>query len=259
VSACIERAAIARHFAGTLPPGEEHALREHLEGCAPCRLRYERHLLLSRVDPGALAAEERIARGLGLGVTKRPSVGRGVAAAVAVAAAAAAALLLVVRAPHDAGFTARGAKGRATRDAQHEAGPRLFLYDVRGAAPRPLRPGDDFPRTGELALAYQNGIAKTRLMVYAVDEHAHVYWFYPAWTSDADDPVAVPIATDEGRHELPDAVRHPFDGAKLEVHALFLDAPVSVRQVEALVSKQPAGPLSLPGAVETMTPLSISP
>jgi len=255
MSVCAERAAIDRHFAGTLSPGGERAVREHLKECPACRLRYERHMLLAHLDPEALAAEERIARGLGLRVTRRPWLRFG--APPLLAAAAAAVLLLAARAPQDDAFTARGA--RPTR--APPAGPRVFLYDLRGATPRPLRSGDDFPRGDELALAYENGIAKTRLMVFGLDEHRHVYWFYPAWTSDADDPVAVPIATDDARHELPDAVRHPFDGAKLEVHALFLDAPISVRQVEQLVAKEGPHPrpLAVPGAVDTLTPLSISP
>jgi MFS family permease len=60
------RELVERHFAGTILPVEERSLRPHLPGCDPCRDYYERHLVLARLDPEALSAQERLARGLGL-------------------------------------------------------------------------------------------------------------------------------------------------------------------------------------------------
>src|SRR4051812_758680 len=57
--------AIDAHFAGRLAPRAERAMRERLPVCVPCRTRYERHLRLAAIDPRALPAEERLARGLG--------------------------------------------------------------------------------------------------------------------------------------------------------------------------------------------------
>jgi hypothetical protein len=152
------------------------------------------------------------------------------------------------------GFAARG----GIHDPQQSpAQSRVFLYDVQ-PTPRPLRAGDVLSHGDEVALAYENGSSKSRLMVFGVDEHSHVYWFYPAWTQQTDDPVAVPIATDSERHELPDAIRHKFDGTSLEVHALFTDSPLTVREVEAAVAKS-SGPLSLPGTVETTTRIAVAP
>jgi Putative zinc-finger len=252
MSVCIERAFIGRHFAGTLSPSDERVMREHLPTCEPCRALYERHLLLARLDPEALPAQERIARGLGLSTARRrwPTL----AAATAIAATAAAAVvLLVARGARDDGFTSRG--GAPAPSAPES---RVFLYDVE-SRPRLLLAGDVVGRSDELALAYENRLAKKRLMVFGVDEHRHVYWFYPAWENEAEDPVAVPIAADTGRHELPEAVRHAFDGRTLEVHAVFVDSPFSVRQVEALVAARTPGPLPLPGSVESTTSLQIAP
>jgi hypothetical protein len=66
VSGLTRRRLVDRHFAGTISPEEERALRPHLPGCRDCRAYYQRYLVLARFDPAALAAEERIARGLGL-------------------------------------------------------------------------------------------------------------------------------------------------------------------------------------------------
>jgi hypothetical protein len=254
VTRCIERALVARHFAGTIAPPEERALRQHLPVCDACRGFYERHQLFSELDPQALSPEERIGRGLGLRAGGPGHPWKMVAtAAAALAAVAAVALLVLSRAPRDDGFAARGGPLAAM-----PAESRVFIYDVSGA-PRMLRAGDAFGKRDELALSYENDAGKARLMVFGVDEHRHVYWFYPAWTTGTDDPVAVAVAPDAQRHELPDAVRHAFDGSALEVHALFVDAPLSVKQVESLVAHQPAGPLVVAGATDTTTALTVSP
>jgi hypothetical protein len=252
MSVCIERAFIGRHFEGTLAPRDERAMREHLKTCGDCRRFYERHLLLARLDPEALSPEDRIGRGLGIRKARSRWV-TWAAASTTTVAAAAAALVFLAHGTRDAGFTARGA-GLSTTASESQ----VFVYDVRGR-PRALLSGDTIGRGDELALAYENGAGKKRLMVFAVDEHRHVYWFYPAWQSERDDPAAVTIASDATRHELPDAVRHTFDGGKVDLHALFLDTPTTVKQVEALVAQQADLPSSLPGTVECTTALAIAP
>jgi hypothetical protein len=247
---CTMRTHIDQHFAGRIAPDAERAMREHMPTCAACRDLYRRHLLLARLDPDALSSEERIARGLGLrtapGVVTRPL-------GLTLAAAAAAALVLLrVHAGATDGFSSRG---RVVAPARVS---RVIAYDVRrGFAPAPaaevLQNGD------ELAFAYENGAAKRRLAVFGVDEHGHVYWFHPAWTRETDDPVAIPIELDDTRHELPEAVLQHFDGRRLEIRSVFVDEPISVRQIEGLLRDNPYGPLPLPGAVETSLTLSVLP
>jgi len=250
MTVCNQRARVDRHFEGAISPKDERAMREHLPTCAACHAHYERWLLLSKLDPEALPAERRIARGLGL---DRRSVPRILpVGAVTLLAAAAALLFFWVRAGSETtGFTARGAMSAAPSS-------RVFVYDVRPGEPAALAIGSVGKRD-ELAFAYENGAAKNRLMILGVDEHRHVYWFYPAWTSEAEDPVAVPIESDGRRHELPEAVRHHFDGTQLEIRAIFLDAPLAVREAEALVREHPAGPLPIPGAVESSVSFTVSP
>jgi hypothetical protein len=256
VTACTLRAHIDRHFEGTLSPRDERAMREHLPTCDACRSYYERHLVLSQLDPTALSAEERIARGLGLGrrpwalrlTTLRHSPRRAVVTA-GIVAAAAAIMLFVHKSPPSYDFEARG-------NVVQPPLSRVFVYDVPPDVP-PSLAVDSVGARDELAFAYENGAGKSRLMVFGVDEHNHVYWFYPAYQRQNEDPVAIPIETDSRRHELPDAVRHQFDGNHLSIHALFLDAPVPVHQVEALLESHPTGPLPLQGVIESSTSLTI--
>jgi hypothetical protein len=240
---------VDRHFAGTIAPEDERAMREHMPACDACRDRYRRHLLLARLDPQALPAAERIARGLGLRTARRVTATR-----LGVVMAAAAAAMVVLRL-HPGGADRFEARGHLTAPAPVS---RVFAYDVRRGAP-PVPAGDVLQNGDELAFAYENGAAKRRLAVFGVDEHGHVYWFHPAWTRETDDPVAVPIEMDDQRHELPEAVLQRFDGAHLEIRGVFVDEPVSVRQIESLLRDHPHGPLPLPGAVETSLTMAVSP
>jgi hypothetical protein len=243
---------VNRHFAGSIAPAAERAMREHLPGCDACRALYHRHLVLAELDPDrALPADERIARGLGLRHARRSSTV--VAFAVATAAAAAIALISMRASPRADGFTARGHV-----DLSANMSSRVFVYDVRqGEAPGPA--GDSLKAGDELAFAYVNGAAKGWLAIFGVDESGRVYWFYPAWTDDSSNPVAVPIAKDSERHELPEAIRQRFSGTHVQIRSLFLDAPLSVREIEALVQTQRGGPLSIPGAVEDSRSLVTTP
>ena len=248
---CPQRPSIARHFEGTISPEGERALREHLPLCAACHAHYERWLLLSRLDPEALSAETRISRGLGLG--RRPSTFRrfGMPASATLVAAAAALLLWLRATSEPNGFTARGGGPPAKVS-------RVFVYDVKPGKPAE-RASDSIGRGDELAFAYENGAAKNRIMVFGVDEHRHVYWFYPAWVNPSENPVAVPIEHDDRRHELPDAVRQDFDGSRLEIRSVFLDAPLAVAELEAMLRDHPVGPLPIEGAVEAAVPFAVAP
>jgi hypothetical protein len=246
---CTMRAHVDWHFAGTILPRAERTMREHLSTCDSCRDLYRRHLLLARLDPRALPAEERIARGLGLRVRPRAVVMRlGV-----VAAAAAAAALLVMVHPRGDGFSARGNVG-----ALAEPTSRVFAYDVD--ADKPPSIARDTLRSGhELAFAYENRAAKRWLVIFGVDEHGHVYWFHPGWSREDEDPVAIAVEVDDQRHELPEAIRQRFDGTHLEIRSLFVDQPISVREVEALLRQHPRGPLPIRGAVESSLSLTVVP
>lgn len=252
---CALHSLVDRHFTGRIRPQDERVMREHLPGCATCRERYERQLLLSRLDPRALDARTRLARGLGLDA-REPLVpwswGRWLVP-VAVACLA----LFMVRVPWTSasdgtGFTARGGSGQASPE-------RLVVYAVEPQGPAaPL--GDTLRASQELAFAYRNPDAKRFLMVFARDAAGRVYWYYPSWTDAAQDPEAMPIsgreAGDDALHELPEAISHPLEPGPLTLHAVFLDAPLTVRQMEALLAGTAVLP---PDAVSTELPLQVVP
>jgi hypothetical protein len=249
MSTCRERALIDRHFAGTISSRDERSIRAHLLACDACRVYYGRSHLLSRLDPTAVRPEERIGRALGL--VSRPSIWPYVGPLLAAAACVALWASGAMRTPSATdGFASRGT-------ATAEAPSHVLVYRAteRGA---PTRAGTSIGAHDELAFAYENGAAKARLMIFGTDEHARVYWFYPAWTQPEENPVAVPIATDKARHELPDAIGHDFGGRQLVIHSLFVDSAPSVREVEALLRAHPSGALPIDGAMETTTSFIVS-
>jgi hypothetical protein len=230
------RRAINAHFAGAAAPGRERAMRAHLPACADCRAFYDEWLLVASLDPAAPSDQERLARGLGLPVRRAPAWGlRRLSSLGGLAAATAVAIALVLLRPAPKGngddgsgeFVARGGAAAAPASA-------LDVYRIAGGATESvagtLHAGD------EVAFAYRNPTGKHRLLVFAVDEHRHVFWYHPGWTEPAANSGAVPISTEPGRHELPAAIAQRYDGQRLMVHALFTDEELTVRQVEAALA-----------------------
>jgi hypothetical protein len=242
---CAELRRVDAYFDGTLALPEEQAMRAHLPGCAACTARYERHLLLEELDPVAPGAEARIARSLGIG---GPGAGGFRWQAPVAALAMAAALLLFASfrggRPLDAGFTARGG--------DDATGGSVIVYRSARLG-TPSRAGDTIGARDELAFAYENPSAKRYLMIFAIDEHRHVFWYHPGWSNPGEDPTSIAIETTPGVHRLHEAIAHDLDGDALEIHALFTDAPLSVKAVERVVATETPRVASTyaPGARET--------
>lgn len=235
--------AIAAHFAGRTSTATEADMRAHLSLCSSCRHRYERHLLLARLDPRALPAADRLARGLGLR-WRGSGGGRWHARLFAGLSVAAAAVTFLAIAPTgkprssvtsqgalaNAALVARGADGSVGRAAS------FWTYHV-GPEGLPRVADPSIARGDELAFAYSNPAAKPFLMIFGVDEHRHVYWFHPAWTAGQAAPTAVRAAPGPGPHELPDAIHQAFDGRRLAVYAAFSDHALDAGAVEAVVGR----------------------
>jgi hypothetical protein len=240
------------HFARRISPARERRMRLHLPHCASCRRYYEKHLVLASLDPRAPSAEQRLAAGLGLDTVE--SAPRSRAWALAAAMAAVAVVFLLGRASLHPGvlpgtFSPRGPVGPAL--------PQLFVYRLQPV--EQLAPGATVHRGEDLAFAYANPSAFGRLLVFGVDEHKHVYWYYPAWSNAADDPRAVAIASGApDLRELPEAIRHDLDGDRLVLYAEFSNDDIDVRAVEDRVAAAPPGAaLELPGAYEQRTSLTL--
>jgi len=234
--------AVDRHFTGSISPVQERALRAHLPDCARCTRRYQRQLLLAELDPRIPSAEDRLARGLGLVAPRRRRAPFVALSLLALGTTAVALALFVVTArtpPEGVAMRARGA-GPPT------APSLLWVYRLH-AGGIPELATDRIGRGDELAFAYANPAGHKYLCVFATDEHGHVYWYYPAWPSVAPPGTAIAARDGAGPHELPEAVRHRFDGRRLEVHALFSDEPIAVAAVErALASGAPRSDFTPP-------------
>ena len=106
-----------------------------------------------------------------------------------------------------------------------------------------LADGCVIDRQDELAFTYQShDETKTHLMIFGLDERGRVYWFHPEWTVETDNPKAIRIESDGRPHDLREAIRHRFEGVRLEIHGLFLDRPASVRDVEEVLSRMASIP-----------------
>jgi hypothetical protein len=260
------RALVDAHFRGRIAPDAERAMRAHVTDCAACRSYYERHMILAEIDPRAKreGAEARIARGLGL-LPSRSWLGGAPSRALRVAplawAACAAAIALFAIFPkrhHDANdFTARGvtSMGEEARVFVYRMQPLARLDEARPDGDRQIRKND------ALAFAYTNPRGYEHLLVFGVDEHRHVYWYYPAWTNAAEDPRAIAIDGGRDTRELPHAIRHDLDGQTLTIFAVFTHDEPSVRGVEAIVAAHdPAsGPLRSSDAFEQRVALTVIP
>ena len=234
IDSCRYHRAIDRHFAGTIAVRAERALREHLPDCGACDAYYRRHLVLEAMTPGALGAQRRIARSLGLAPRRRWAIHLAVATAFA-----AAVVLVALRPQDDVTMTARGA---------HPASE-LVAYQIHGHGHAELReamaPGD------ELSFAYRNLAGKPYLLVFAVDDTRRVYWYYPAWTDPARAPTALAISSSNELVELPEAIRHDIAGTSLAIYAAFVTRPWSTVEVEAR-----AAGVAFGGAIELEAPIA---
>jgi hypothetical protein len=232
--------AIDGHFTGRGPKAGLVRVAPHLESCTRCRGYFAQRELLARLDPQAVSARERIARGAGLSLpkaTRAPLFG-----ALATAGVLAAALFVVGDAGDDtSGFTARGS-GRPSDVAASDALVRIFRITGNESVPV----GDEIAVDDELAFAYRNPNGRSHLMIFAVDDRREIYWYHPAWTDPDADPSSVAVSSGEAFRELTEAVRHDLHASKnLRVYALFSDAPTTVRAVEREMQDSGALP---PGA-----------
>jgi hypothetical protein len=92
-------------------------------------------------------------------------------------------------------------------------------------------------------------------MIFAVDEHRHVYWYHPEWSNQADDPHAISIASGPEVREIPSAVSHTFDGSDLTLFAVFTNDDWSVRRIEQMIQRAKSVDEALPvknGVVKKM-------
>jgi hypothetical protein len=218
------RQLMREHFSLRISVERERSLRLHLQDCRACSARYDRHLLLAKLDPSAASAEQRLAAGLGFRARPEPRW-LWLQAGLGAALVAACALLLLARRP----AAELAGRGGAPLQAQ------VVVYRVAGQTATPV--GQTMRRGDELAFAYANPAGFKKLMIFGVDEHGHVFWYHPGWATAADNPRAVDIVAGPQLHELTEAVAHELDGKRLKIHALFTNADLSVRDLESMLQR----------------------
>jgi len=225
------RTLVDQHFMVGLPADREARLRAHLPTCPTCRAAYEAYQIAERLDPAALPARERLARSLGLGPDTRGRARLSTWTGTALAMVGAAALLFAWGRPFMAGRSDPVARGGRVEGA---AALEVAAFRIRGGDSTPI--AHSVSADDELAFAYRNEVAKAFLMIFAVDGDGRVLWYHPAWTNPADNPQAVPITTQVGFKELPEAIRQPLRGPRLVLYSLFMDRPLDVRTVEGRIA-----------------------
>jgi hypothetical protein len=243
VPPCAAQRQIDAHFEGRLAPERARDLRGHVASCTACHDYFARRQLLADLDPTALSERERIGFAIGLARRPRPTVAM-LAVAAVVAAAAAGLLLLPGRPSMDAEFAARGAPSPVTN---------LLVYRVEGE--RASVAEGTIGAHDELAFSYLNGAGKHWLLVFGVDEHKHVFWYYPSFDDPQANPTAISIEGGPGRHHLREAIGHELDGRELSIRAIFTDEPLSVVEVERRVALD----APFPDAVVTSANFTVTP
>lgn len=225
------RALVDEHFTVGLRADLEARLRAHLPTCPSCRTAYEAYQIAERLDPAAVPARERLARSLGFGADTRGRTRVSGWTGATLAMVGAAILLLLVGGP----FT--GAESNpVARGGRVDGAGALEVAAFRIHGGQSTRIEHTVSADDELAFAYRNEVPKAFLMIFAIDGDGRVLWYHPAWTNRTDNPKAVPITTQIGFKELPEAIRQPLRGPRLVLHSLFMDQPLDVRTVEARIA-----------------------
>jgi hypothetical protein len=145
-------------------------------------------------------------------------------------------LLMVRGAPtpeaKDGEFRARSAGGA---DPDRWVGIKAFYVDAGGESRRLA--GRLPPQNKGLLFAYSSTGPDPLpyLMVFAVDEDARVYWFYPAFERRGTDPTSLRLERSGADIELPFKIRHRFSGDRLAIFGLFTRQPLRVSRIERLI------------------------
>lgn len=106
-------------------------------------------------------------------------------------------------------------------------------FVVRGDEVTPL--GATMHVGDALGFSYRNlpGSRAKELLLYGVDARGEMFWFYPAWTDASRPPNSLHIGTSNEPVRLMEAVRHALVPGRFELHAVFLESPVSAQDAEA--------------------------
>ncbi|HMA91398.1 MAG TPA: hypothetical protein VKP30_01880 [Polyangiaceae bacterium] len=102
------------------------------------------------------------------------------------------------------------------------------------------------------------------LVIFSVDAHKNVRWFYPAYEQPGTNPASIAIKHDLADVPLPDLIHQDWAPGPIAIHALFSSRPLHVLEVEAWIEH--AGsmqalrePLNVSGAYDQVTTTELAP
>ncbi|MBN2716245.1 MAG: hypothetical protein JXX14_10350 [Deltaproteobacteria bacterium] len=101
----------------------------------------------------------------------------------------------------------------------------------------PTRITDTLHPDDGLVFSYTNlGPAPfAHLMVFAIDDAAQVYWYYPAFLDAKDNPRGIQIKNGVSREGLAEVIAHPYNEGTLQLFGLFSDTALQVSDIENAV------------------------
>lgn len=259
---CVGENDLVRLVAGQLPPDEAAFLERHLSDCRSCSKRRDNLVSTTRrlaPDPGEFdqpALVENVMTLLRLGQpTPRGVTGRKILWwnwVLLPAAAGLAVLVVILVWPFGSQLDVSGFRARGGFVEKWDRWVSLRVFKATEAGYQPV--GETISRDEALAFGYDNRSSGNYrfLMVFAVDEKGSVYWYYPGFRREGENPRSVAIRNTAGPTDLPDEIRHSLSPGKLRIVALFSAQPLEVSSVEAKIAED----LARVGSVELLERLS---
>jgi hypothetical protein len=246
---CSMRSSIDRYFAGELDEHARQQLGKHLSVCEECRAYYEGTELVVQPVPrnirsmiGSAIFLLFVVGGIGL-------------------------LFLLPEEPPETEaqiieverYLQAQDRDREKEAVRQKSPARLWVYR-RAPVGQPMPIENELKPDDELSFKYENASGWEYLLVFAVDEHDRMYWYYPGWGDEETNPAAVAIAPKDKPTELPPTVNHRFEGTWITLYAIFTHRVLTVRDIEALLKgeREPGSPV-VPDSFEQTFLIRVTP
>jgi len=238
---------IVAHLDGELSVNRHQELDRHFERCATCGdKRQELERMVGRIKGEPEEFEDpALQRSILAAVSAQPKpvdrpafwrVMRFALPAIAAAAGIAATVVWLDQAPppqETPQFITRGGDGGGS-----EKWVAFYVYRGQGqndGGRRYRAIGDKIAADDRLLFGYRNAGGRfSHLMIFAVDTTGRVFWYYPAYQKEGQNPQSAAIRP--GKNELKEEIGHDYSSGGLRLFAVFSKTPLKVLDVEAKVA-----------------------
>ena len=252
---CPSKKQMVRLQDGELSVNQTQVLRQHILHCSQCsRLSGELQQLSDkiRIDPAEFSdpkLQQAILTQLSVvapkpGQSRRKFSSRWAPVSLALATGAVAFVLIFLLLPTEKqSFMDPGDQFQA-RAAFTDPSQRwwaLWMFESNESARQYREVKSQISQDAQLVFGYLNHPpvseqAYSHLMIFGIDQQAHVFWYYPAFQELGTDPKSISIQP--GKHPLPDRVEHSLHTGRLCIFALFTKSALRVSQMEQMVRQQ---------------------